>query len=166
MRLFIIIIGILILIPIAANAETIFTPIPTLPTLPPYKPITIPTITPLQLGSVLISSSPQGANVYLDGISLGLTPIKIGNVPSGSHHLLLTMNNYHDDIDTITVNPGQTLEISRNLIAINSPPTDTPTVVVSFTREFPTTSKTIPGFEGIVTICAIIGLIIFWRETI
>ncbi|MDD1719012.1 MAG: PKD domain-containing protein [Methanoregulaceae archaeon] len=51
-----------------------------------------------------VYSSPPGATVLLDGVSVGVTPLEIQAAP-GQHHIRLTMNGYHDiDFD---INPWE-----------------------------------------------------------
>ena len=44
----------------------------------------------LLTGSLNVSSTPQGAEVFIDGKSVGVTPLRIARLPEGRKTLLLT----------------------------------------------------------------------------
>jgi hypothetical protein len=54
-----------------------------------------PTPTPAY-GSLAITSDPEGANVYLDNVIRGITPVTIDAVPNGRHAVLLRLDGYED----------------------------------------------------------------------
>jgi hypothetical protein len=57
----------------------------------------LPTPTPTPAyGSVVIASDPGGANVYLDNVIRGITPVTIDAVPNGRHTVLLRLDGYED----------------------------------------------------------------------
>lgn len=47
-------------------------------------------------GSITISSSPAGANIYIDNVYKGLTPAIFSGLPNGNHSVLLKMDGYTD----------------------------------------------------------------------
>lgn len=74
-----------------------------------------PTPTPAQYGSVMISSDPWGATVYLDGEKRGTAPLTLANVPAGKHNLLVTMQGYKESNTTITVTADKALTVKKSL---------------------------------------------------
>jgi hypothetical protein len=66
-------------------------------------------------GKIGFSSNPSGANVYLDGVYKGITPITLQNVLIGSHTVKLTKSGYNDISSTVTVSSGQTASVSKTL---------------------------------------------------
>jgi hypothetical protein len=82
----------------------------------------IPATTPSQSGSLLINSNPQGANVFLDNACVGITPLTIPSVSAGSHALLLRLAGYTDYSTTLTISPGQAVQVQASLA-----PSPTPT---------------------------------------
>lgn len=87
---------------------------------------------PQTFGSLEVSSVPSGANVYLDGILKGTTPITISGVKTGSsHEVKLTKIGYSvvrynppnglydEDAIHITVTEGETVTVSAVLIPSN-----------------------------------------------
>ena len=75
-----------------------------------------PTPTPTPgYGSVMITSDPWGATVYLDGEPKGTAPLTLTNVPAGKHALLVTMLGYLDSNSTITVAADKTATVKKTL---------------------------------------------------
>ena len=54
-----------------------------------------PTPTP-SVGSISVTSSPSGANIYLDNVYKGLSPLIIDAVPNGNHVIVLRLDGYED----------------------------------------------------------------------
>ncbi len=59
-------------------------------------------------GAISLTQVPVGAKVYLDGIYLGTTPITVGNVVVGTHHLTVELPGYEPYIAYIYV-PANTV---------------------------------------------------------
>ena len=91
---------------------------------------------PSAFGTLTIRSTPAGANVYFDGEKVENTPVTLQNVPSGSHKVLLTMQNYGDYSQTVDIASGSDKEISVALPAV-------------------TATKT-PGFAAPVSLAALV----------
>ena len=67
-------------------------------------------------GSIQVSSSPTGAQVYLDGSDTGSTTnTTLTNVSPGSHTIDLVMEGYEDDQVFVSVTAGQTASVSVTL---------------------------------------------------
>ena len=100
-----------------------------------------PSANPTQagMGTIVVISSPPGANVYLDGKLSGKTPITIPDVIPGTHTILLTMQGYSDTSRSVDVSAGSQNQISVDLGA----------------------GKKIPGFEAVLAIFSIAGLVAF-----
>jgi len=62
-------------------------------------------------GFIAISSTPSGANAYLDGTFGGTTPATLSTAP-GSHTLLVTLSGYEDSSQVVTVISGSTATVS------------------------------------------------------
>ena len=48
----------------------------------------------IDTGSLEVKTNPQGASIYLDASSVGVSPVKIPGVPVGSHSLTITRDGY------------------------------------------------------------------------
>jgi PEGA domain len=104
---------------------------------------TLPQTTPAGgYGSLAVSTSPSGAQVYVDGVLKGITPATIPGLSAGTHVLLLKMDGFQDLPTTITITAGQTAEYATGLSA---------------------NAKT-PGFEAIAAFLSI-GILLLARRT-
>jgi len=67
-------------------------------------------------GSIQVSSSPTGAQVYLNGSNTGLTTdCTLTDVSSGSHTVSLIREGYEDEQRSVSVTAGQTATVSVTL---------------------------------------------------
>jgi hypothetical protein len=57
----------------------------------------------LAYGSITVTSSPSGADIYIDNVYKGLSPAVFGNVPNGNHVVLVKLDGYQDLTKSITV---------------------------------------------------------------
>ncbi|MFA5331873.1 MAG: PEGA domain-containing protein [Methanoregula sp.] len=71
-------------------------------------------------GFLYVTSQPEGADIYVDGIYHGNSPKVIGNLWSGTHSLLIQMAGYNDISNVITINPGDTTNYNAVLTASGS----------------------------------------------
>jgi len=99
-------------------------------------------------GSLIISSNPNGAAIFIDGANLGTTPKTMSDVPVGTHELRVTLAGYADYVSNVDVEKDQTTTVPKiNLVsqvtATTTVPTPVPTTVkTSVPTTVPTTSKT------------------------
>ena len=79
-------------------------------------------------GFVYVTSTPEGAEVYLDGVLKGTTPYTTLGLGEGSYTVELRLKNYKDLSKTTSVKPGKTTEVTEELtllpgsLVINSDP--------------------------------------------
>jgi len=59
-------------------------------------------------GSVEVTSTPSGAEIYLDNVYSGTTPATIAAVPTGSHTLEVRMGGYERSLQRVNVTGGET----------------------------------------------------------
>jgi len=87
------------------------------------------TLTPVQnptTGAISVISAPSSAEVYLNNVFRGLTPITLDTLTPGSYTVLLKINGYQDWQTTQQVTAGQTAQISATLLPSAMPtPTQT-----------------------------------------
>jgi hypothetical protein len=82
-------------------------------------------------GSLQISSSPSGAEIYLDMTYKGVTPesggfVNITNLSPYDYSLVLRKVNFQDYISTVKIVSGETVKVSANLQAVNATSTENP----------------------------------------
>ena len=111
-------------------------------------------------GYVSVSSSPGGANVYIDNVYEGITPVNLSTVTPGTHALRLAMTGYADYEITITVTGGSTVAVSGSLAGQNrtaETPAATVTPVPTDTTSFWTNTSILAALAG--SLAAIIGAV-------
>ncbi len=76
------------------------------------------TLTPVgTVGSISFASIPSGAEIYLNGTLVGITPATVVNISAGSYSYILRLTGYTDAAGTVTVVAGQTATVSVTLIS-------------------------------------------------
>ncbi|HII93659.1 MAG TPA: PEGA domain-containing protein [Methanosarcina sp.] len=89
-----------------------------------------PTLTPIQIepspetssstGSISVTSSPTGADIFLDDTYEGETPKILEDIKQGSHTVTLTLAEYEDWSKDISVKADKTVSVSHTLIPTES----------------------------------------------
>lgn len=86
----------------------------------------VPLQAPAGSGVVQISSEPSGANIFLDNLCIGITPLTIPSIPAGTHEIVIRLSGYQDYRNTFNLSPGQTAQIqvalNRDIPGIAFPP--------------------------------------------
>jgi serine/threonine protein kinase len=72
--------------------------------VPQDKAVTV--VMPRSLGTLLVASSPSGAQVLIDGQSRGQTPTSV-RLPAGPHRLVVVLNGYQRAEQTVLVEEDQ-----------------------------------------------------------
>jgi hypothetical protein len=62
-------------------------------------------------GSLRVKADVSGAEVYLDGRSVGATPLTLQALPAGTHKLVLVKPGYEDYAQDVEVQPGQMAKV-------------------------------------------------------
>ena len=75
------------------------------------------------LGNIAVSSSPTGAQIFVDSIDKGVTPLTVSNVTIGPHNVLLVKTGYLNNLSSVTVGDGETVTLSVILTTTASNPT-------------------------------------------
>lgn len=70
------------------------------------------------LGGITISSIPQGADVFLDGIRKGITPITLENIETGPHIVRLELTGYKTLEENVYVPNSRIVTVMYSLIPI------------------------------------------------
>jgi hypothetical protein len=78
--------------------------------------------TPSGRGTLTVSSTPVGANVFLDNNFIGITPLTAGDIAAGNHVVAIRLDGYQEYSVTTAVNAGATSLVSAAL----APATPTP----------------------------------------
>jgi hypothetical protein len=67
-------------------------------------------------GNISVSSTPSGANVYLDNEYKGLTTLTMNNITNGNHIVIVRLTGYQDWTQNVTV-LGNSTSLSATLVA-------------------------------------------------
>jgi len=78
---------------------------------------------PSTTGSISVTSSPAGAQVYIDNVYRGVTPLTLDGIPTGTHQVRLALAGYNDYSTTVEVGAGSTSSASASLSPIQTPGT-------------------------------------------
>ncbi len=79
-------------------------------------------------GTLSVNSVPSGAQVLLDNLFVGITPLSLATVKPGQYDLVLKMSGYTDYVNKVQVAAGMSTVASVNLTPIGTPvPTTIPT---------------------------------------
>jgi len=92
--------------------------------VPPATPVVNVTATPTPVtpvssqtsGTLSVSSNPSGASVFVDSVSMGVTPITLANIAPGSHLVEIKSPGYLAFSLQVSVNAGETTSISPALV--------------------------------------------------
>ena len=91
---------------------------------------------PEKTGSVTITSSPSGAEVYLDNEYHGTSPNTINAVPAGNHTVEVRERGYRSWSQNITVIGGSSVSVSPSLVPVAATvPTIVPTLIATLTKK-------------------------------
>jgi hypothetical protein len=109
-------------------------------TLIPSSPATAYT------GSITVTSSPAGADVYVDGsLYRGITPVTFSGLTTGSHTIRISQSGYADYTTTATVYAGQTTKVTGSLTVISQVPATSQTTAAPATQVPQTTGSFDPS---------------------
>jgi len=76
---------------------------------------------PVDKGSIEVTSSPTGANIYLNNENKGLTPLTIKDLTPGSYTVTLKLSGYQDWTTTAEVSASGVSSVSGTLTPVQEP---------------------------------------------
>ncbi len=91
-------------------------PVPAPPSPPRAAGPAPPTVSPAGKGALVITTSPPGADIYLDAAPMGKTPKTLANIPAGTHRLTLVMGGYTTLNKGVEVHAGRKATIREILV--------------------------------------------------
>lgn len=77
----------------------------------------------VQGGTVYVQTVPEGANYYIDGKYVGLTPCEAKDIQRGPHRISVKMDGYEEGSQSVEVEP-----LGKHQIILQLKPTDAPQV--------------------------------------
>jgi hypothetical protein len=111
-----------------APRKTTAAPAATTPIITPGTPVTVaePTIVPTTpagvpgFGALSVDTQPSGAQVFIDDVSRGTSPVTIRDLPAGSHILRFEMKGYQTMTMPVTVPDRETSSLGTTLLPESS----------------------------------------------
>jgi hypothetical protein len=116
--------------------------------------LTTPTIQVPPTGTLDIRSVPAGADVVVDGIVQGTTPVELTGVPEGSHTVVLSLAGYSNSTSTVTIVAGEITTV--NVALLPATPQATPTTATPNTM-IPTPSPSPSPTPAPLSVAVIAG---------
>ncbi|HPP78501.1 PEGA domain-containing protein [Methanospirillum sp.] len=92
----------------------------------PVSAILNPSPMPQDCGKLILNTEPAGAEIYVDGSFVGVTPATIDTVCSGTHTYRLVLPGYQEYSSMVELIPGQVLQVNTVLIPEPEHATGTP----------------------------------------
>jgi len=103
-----------------------------------------PTPTP-EYGQIVITSDPEGANVFLDNTLRGITPVTLKAVSNGRHTVTLRLEGYEDVVREVTVTADSPQVIASLARQSSTPATASPSVPATAVQGTQTTPAPQPA---------------------
>jgi len=79
------------------------------------------------VGTLEVTSTPNGASVYIDNALAGTTPLSVDDLDVGSHKLIIKYSGYTDYSQFVKITEGDTTSVTVTLAATTTAPTSVPT---------------------------------------
>ena len=64
---------------------------------------------------MLVDSRPVGAQVFVDGQSVGYTPLVVGELSPGTHSIRMQLPGYRPWVSAVTLSPGARQRVAASL---------------------------------------------------
>jgi hypothetical protein len=120
--------------------------------------------TPGTNGQITVRSSPSGADIYLDNLYKGLTPLTLVEIPKGGHTILLRLNGYQDWQSSVSVGAGGSTDVS-GILAPAVTPSPAPTTIITQPLPIQTRSPvTVISILSAIGICGALAIAFRKRE--
>jgi len=74
------------------------------------------------VGNISVTSTPDGATVYVDSINKGTSPITVQDLTSGAHNILIQKTGYQDYTTSVTVSDDATATVTATLVSATPAP--------------------------------------------
>jgi PEGA domain len=115
-------------------------------------------------GSITVTSSPAGANIYIDNVYKGLSPATFGEIPNGNHVVLVRLDGYQDLSKSVTVTAdNQTLNAALSQQSAAPTTTSSPgqTAVTGTGSPIPVASTQAQGYGSLAITTSPPGALVY-----
>lgn len=90
-----------------------------------------PTAAPTGTGGLTVTSTPAGANVFLDNAFVGISPLTLPDVAAGTHTVSMKLDGYQEYSVSTQVNSGAVSTVSAALTKVTPTPKSSPAPIVA-----------------------------------
>jgi PKD repeat protein len=106
----------------------------------------------VQSGTLALTTTPPNANVFVDNVFKGVTPLTLSDTPSGYHLVRITLPAYDDYITSATVEPGKTVVVQAELekSGLNTTPTTLPATPVPVPQNGSIAITSVPSGASVI----------------
>jgi hypothetical protein len=74
-------------------------------------------------GSLAVITDPMGAEIFIEGVFKGVSPVTVPELSPGNHTVLLTLKDFEDAAATISITAGQTQKYTMVMKKVYKPST-------------------------------------------
>lgn len=114
----------------------------------------------VQSGTLALTTTPSGANVFVDNVFKGVTPLTLSDTPSGYHLIRISLPDYDDYTTSATVEPGKTVIVQAGLLksGTNTTSTTLPPTTVPVPKNGSIAITSVPSGASVVLDSTIEGI--------
>ncbi len=76
------------------------------------------------LGELVVRTTPPGAVVYLDGSQVGVTPVRLADIPTGYHSIRAVCPGYRNKIARVQILPSSSQRLVLEMVPTKAPRKD------------------------------------------
>jgi PKD repeat protein len=98
-------------------------------------------------GSLAVITNPPGAEIFVDGVFKGVSPVSIAGLAPGGHTVLLTLEGYTNATTNISLTPGQTKKYSLDM-----------------QKDYTPSSTDLLLAGGVIVMIAVIAIVVMMRK--
>jgi PKD repeat protein len=106
----------------------------------------------VQSGTLALTTTPPNANVFVDNVFKGVTPLTLSDTPSGYHLIRITRPDYDDYTTSATVEPGKTTIVKAELVksGMNTTPITLPATTVPVQKNGSIAITSVPSGASVI----------------
>ena len=114
-------------------------------------------LVPVTTGTILITSTPPGARVNMNGAPYGITPVNASDINNGSYTIDVALSGYQPYQTQVHLAAGQTVPVSATLKPV---PTQPPTTLPTTQPPTPTPTPTQAGLSPGIVVIGLLAIVL------
>ncbi len=84
------------------------------------RPAQAPVYSAIKYGELTVRTTPAGAKVYLDGSQVGISPVRLSDIPTGGHEVRAVCPGYSDSRAHVEIRPSAAQKLVWDLAPLPS----------------------------------------------